>query len=99
MNYVFYYKERKGVEHICYTSFNDDTQQESYGKIGNIDKLIEFIKRNCLSCSDVYFDGFENGRIIQVLNEVSDIIEINYPPIGMEGPYTMFKRYKKTRGK
>ena len=34
-----------------------------------------------------------------ILNEIIDIIEITYPPIGEEGPYQMFKRQVKVRGK
>lgn len=99
MEYTFYYKKRSGVEHISYISFNDYDEGEKYGKIGSINKLVDFIKRNCLTYSEVYFEGFESNVILYVLNNISDVIEVNYPPLGEEGPYQMYKRIPKVRGK
>ena len=43
MKYEFYYKETKGVEHISYTYFNDETSKGKYGKIGDTDKGGKYI--------------------------------------------------------
>lgn len=96
--YIFYYKVKNGIERISYTYIDDD-DNEKYGKIGDTDKLIDFIKRNCQKCTDVYFDGFDSGKIIYILNQISEIIEVNYPPIDNDGPYQMIKRQTKIRSR
>jgi len=98
MRYEFYYKTKNGKEHILYVYYGDEGERKS-DIVGSSEKLIDFIKHNCLTCVDVYFDGFDSEKIIYILNEVSDVIEINYPPFGDEGPYQMFKRQIKKRGK
>lgn len=97
MQYVFYYKKENGKEVISYNYEDDET--DIFDVIGDTDKLIVFIKDNCLKCCDVYFEGFESGKIISILNEVSDKIEIYYPPLSCDGPYQMFERLKKKKVK
>ena len=99
MEYTFYYKKKSGVEHISYVSFENYEDGEKYRKIGSIDKLVEFIKRNCLTYLEVYFEGFESNAILYVLSNISDVIDFSYPLIAYDGPYTMYKRITKARGK
>lgn len=99
MEFIFYYKEKGGVEHISYRCCDDDSQAETYGKIGSTDKLIEFINRHCLKISEVFFVDFTEKNTLYILNNISDDIEIIYPPIGYEGPFQMLKKLPKVRGK
>lgn len=99
MKYEFYYNETKGVEHISYTCFNDETGKEKYGKIGDTNKLIDFINRHCFEFSEVYFVKFKEEKVSFILRNISSEIEVASPPIGYEGPFQMLKKLKKVRGK
>ena len=98
MYYEFYFKIKNGKEHIiCY--YYDEGGHRKSRIIGNAKNLIEFIKHNCLEYCEVSFFDFNSDMIKYIINEIIDIIEITYPPIGEEGPYQMFKRQVKVRGK
>lgn len=99
MKYEFYYKEAKGVEHISYTYFNDETSKGKYGKIGDTDKLIDFINRHYFEFLEVYFVEFKEEKVSFILKNISSEIEVASPPIGYEGPFQMLKKLKKVRGK
>lgn len=98
MYYEFYYKIKNGKEHILYISYDEEGNKDS-DIIGSTKKLIEFIKHNCLEYCEVSFIDFDSNMINYILSEIIDTIEIIYPPIGEEGPYQMFKRQVKVRGK
>ena len=99
MKYEFYYNETKGVEHISYTCFNDETSKGKYGKIGDTDKLIDFINRHYFEFLEVYFVEFKEEKVSFILKNISSEIEVYYPTIGYEGPFQMLKKLKKVRGK
>ena len=97
MQYTFYYKVKSGVEHISYTSFDEETLKEGYGKIGNIQKLIDFIKRNCVGYMSASFNDFDNDKIAYILNSISE--EVEYYPTINNNTFDLFKRQTKKRGK
>ena len=96
MYYEFCYKK---IDNSITCSCCNDYGKIKKNKVNNIEELINFIKHNCLECCEVIFVDFDSNTIIYILNEISDVIEINYPPVGNEGPYQMFKKQIKVRGK
>lgn len=97
MQYEFFYRIKDGKEHILY-KYSDENGNTKTDIINSTEKLVDFIKRHCVDTCDVYFINFEEDKVNFILTEILDTMEINYPPIGYEGPFQMFKRLPKVRG-
>ncbi len=96
MQYEFYYEIKNGKEHILCVSYDNEGKRKTIS-INSLDKLVEYIKRNCQTYSEVFFNYFGKDQVLYVLNKASDTIERDDPPIGYAGPYMLQKRL--VRGK
>ena len=96
MDYDFYYKIKNGKEHILCVSYDNEGNSKTI-TLNSLDRLVEYIKRNCQICSEVSFNDFKKNQVLYVLNKASDTIERDDPPIGYAGPYMLQKRL--VRGK
>ena len=97
IQYIFYYKEKGSIEHISYIKYDFNSEDDSgeYGKIGSIEKLIEFIKRNCSGNTSVVFENFTSDKILYILNSIADVIDAY--PTSHDNCYDMFKKIVKKR--